>query len=215
MRLAAIRQVIVGLGLLLAMGGGAPVDAQEDTDRAADRCGRPPGQGCRAALMTEATFARRVNAAPDLAFAQEAFLAASVGILQPLGSRVGIGVMATVGILDDPLLALGPRLRLRMTRELTADVTPQLVLASGRFDAGHLLLDASLMHRDRVGISLQANWTREFVATSTYPFSRDAGRRPVVHAGLRLGSKPGRYGMALGAVAGLVLGMVVAATWST
>jgi len=214
MRLAAIRLVIVGLGLLLAVGGGAPVHAQEDTDRVADPCGRLAERGCRAALMTEATFARRVNAAPDLAFAQDAFLAASLGILKPLGPGVGVGMMATVGILDDLLFALGPRLRLRVATDLAADLTPQLVLAGGRVDAGHLLLDASLMHRDRVGISLQANWTREFVATSTYPFWRDAGRRPVVHAGLRLGSKPGRYGMALGAVASLVLGLVVAATWS-
>lgn len=209
--LAPIDTAVWGrLALTLLLLAAPTVNAQPDTAVRDGRCTELAGGACRTTLLTEATLSRQMTRERGFGTAQGNYLGVSVGLLRPVGPRVGVGVVATGGVLLDMLVAAGPRLRLQASRILTVDVTSQFVLVGGPGDRGHLLLDASVMAWDKLGMSLQVNWVDQEVPT-TIPPSSEKGRQPIVHVGPRLGSTPGRFGMAAAIVA-VATAVVVFAT---
>jgi hypothetical protein len=119
-------------------------------------------------------------------------------------SRVGVGGVVTAGLWDEFYAGLGPRLRLRVAPDLTVDLTPTYRLARSRQALSRGQLDASVMWRDRVGLSVQAS------AYDQYLYRQPPGggdgvnemrRRLALSAGIRLGGLPGRVGILADAAA--------------
>lgn len=189
------------LALALTLFGAPPVHAQTGSGPAASRCPPPGGGGvCPTTLITEAALLRQLSSEDGQGSTQGAYLGVSVGLMRPVGPRLGLGVVATGGVLNDLLFAAGPRLRLRASSSVTIAFTPQFVLAGGPGNRGHLLLDASVMASETIGMSVQVNWVDQLAYADTPPFVRKTGTRPIVHVGPRLGSALGRVGMVAAAL---------------
>lgn len=169
----------------------------------------------RPVLITEASYALRV--AGELPGTESVTgpslvnLNTSLGFLIPVRPRIGLGAVVTAGLQDELYLAVGPRIRFHASPVIAVDLTPQYVVAGGRLGNGRSMLDASVMYRDRIGLSVLFGSAWNLRVASTIPdYTVDEVNRPSLYAGIRLGSKPGRWGMAVDGVAlaglfGLVL----------
>ena len=193
---------------VLALFLASPLGAQSSSLSGHD-CGQDEGVACRRILVTEPTLGFRVSGAADNSWSSN--LAASFGTVWPVARRIGVGAVATIGIVEESYLGLGARLRWHATSKVAVDITPTYLLFRGDDEnPGRGLFDAAVMYRDRVGLSMQ-------LASSTY-YSCDGAEScdmttkktsSVLFAGLRLAGKPGRYGIvaeaALVVVAALAL----------
>lgn len=157
-------------------------------------------------FVTEATYGLRMAGGADKINTFEgpsrANVSINVGAVKPLGSRVGLGAVATAGIWNNFYLAAGPRLRVNASPKVAIDLTPSVIIAGSNVDEGHFLLDAAAMYRNKVGFSVQVASFRQF--TYAYDaggaFSSSSSKKVAVYAGLRLGSTPGLIGIAADAL---------------
>lgn len=194
---------LTALALMLA----TPLVAQQSAGLSGHDCGRRVGERCQSRIVTEASFGLRLSGKADQVStfdgAAALNIAATLGVVRPVARRIGLGAVATLGVWDDLYLAAGARMRLHATPRVAIDLTPGYILARGNSAAGRALLDMSVMYRDAVGVSVQLG---SFVQTRYAPgFPADPMFEQVrtrsVFAGLRLGSKPARYGLVADAVA--------------
>lgn len=122
-----------------------------------------------------------------------------LGRVTPVGARTSAGGVFSLGIQDGvAYLAIGPRLRYHASTTTTIDVTPGVTLARGDELAGPFLLDAAVMHKDKIGLSIQAAAGKRRIWTALGP-EKDVSSTSLA-AGLRLGGKPGRIGGAVAVV---------------
>ena len=139
-------------------------------------------------------------------------MAIGLGRVTPVGARTSAGGVFSAGILDgNAYLALGPRLRYHASRTTTLDLTPSVMVARNDDLTGPLLVDVAVMHKDKIGLSIQAAAGTRRIWTALGPV-KDVGSASFA-AGLRLGGKPGRIGgaAAIVTVAGLIVW--VFSTW--
>jgi hypothetical protein len=130
-----------------------------------------------------------------------------LGRVTPVGARTSAGGVFSLGIQDGiAYLAIGPRFRYHASTTTTIDVTTSAMLARGDELAGPLVLDAAVMHKDKIGLSIQAAAGNREIWTALGPV-KSVGSTSLA-AGLRLGGKPGAIGGAAAivtAVAGVLL----------
>lgn len=189
------RSIIAGLAFLLP--GGA-LAAQT-----APGCLRGgPLPSCGSFWITEAAYGIRVTPAPGPFESSEGDrLTASLdlGGMKNVSGRLAVGGSAAVGALGGIYLAVKPRVRYWVSRDLAADFAPGVVV-SGVRGSPRFTADLSLMYRDKIGIT-----TQTFVLPNDVydPASNTVttGTRVVTYAGLRLGSKLGVLGAAGDALA--------------
>jgi hypothetical protein len=168
-------------------------------------CGREAGMPCRLEVITEATYGQRIVGRSADGGNQQ--IAATLGVLKPVASQLGIGLVATAGLWNGGLMfEVGPRLRWYASPAVAVDVTPAFV-ARGRQvpQQGPVMLDAAVLYRNKIGLSVQltsAPRVRFTYDQAGNPLANIANV-PTLFAGVRLGSKPGRYGFLLDAVAAL------------
>ena len=139
-------------------------------------------------------------------------MAIGLGRVRPVGARTSAGGVFSAGILDgNAYLALGPRLRYHASPTTTLDLTPSVMVARNDDLTGPLLVDVAVMHKDKIGLSIQAAAGTRRIWTLSCPVK--GGRRGGCGAGLRRGGKPGRIGgaAAIGTVAGLLVWVL--STW--
>lgn len=165
-------------------------------------------------LVTDATYSIRATTQPSRdagvsGLAGRFNASVSVGWMHPLSPRVRVGALATLGTWGEWYLGAGPRLSLSASPDITVNVTPTFLFhRAGEPGNSRFALDLSAMHRERIGISLQATTFRQF------DFSPEPGTpgltatRTMLYGGLRLGQKPGRYGILAD---GVTLGALVVA----
>ena len=193
------------LGVILAV---APLGAQSSSLRPAGDCGRGVAIRCGPKVITEATYSLRLSGRPNgsnySGGAEFGNIAASFGAVTPVTERIGVGAVATVGLWSDFYLGLGARLRWHTSPKVAVDITPTYLVARGG-DPGHPrgMLDAAVMFSDQVGISAQlaAFHVTSYDFTDPYNTIMTTRNRMALFTGLRLGSKPGRYGILADAVA--------------
>lgn len=130
-----------------------------------------------------------------------------LGRVTPVGLRTSVGGIFSFGLHDGyGFLAVGPRLRYQATPTTTLDVTPSVILSRGDELPGPFLLDAAVMHKGKIGLSIQAAAGKRRIWTALGPEKDVSGAS--LAAGLRLGGKPGAIGGAAAivtAVAGVIL----------
>lgn len=139
-------------------------------------------------------------------------MAIGLGRLTPVGARTSAGGVFSAGILDgNAYLALGPRLRYHASPTTTLDLTPSVMIARNDDLTGPLLVDVAVMHKDKIGLSIQAAAGTRRIWTLSGPV-KDVSSASFA-AGLRLGGKPGRIGgaAAIVTVAGLLVWVL--STW--
>jgi hypothetical protein len=135
-----------------------------------------------------------------------------IGRVTPVGARTSAGGVFSAGILDgNAYLALGPRLRYHASPTTTLDLTPSVMIARNDELTGPLLVDVAVMHKDKIGLSIQAAAGNRRIWTALGPV-KDVSSASFA-AGLRLGGKPGRIGgtAAIVTVAGLIVWVL--STW--
>lgn len=151
--------------------------------------------------ITESSYAARLGnnwePGPDKIFA------ATFGLIAPISPRVGIGAVGQVGVSGDLYSAVGPRLRIHANRDLAVDLTPLVRLSSGGSRTGRAWLDAGLIYRDQVGLGLTFHLVDQAFFVQRPPWHEVRKGQPIVTAGVRLGSRPGRVGMVAMVVAGV------------
>lgn len=202
------------LGTMLLALLAAPLPAQQAPLRGRD-CGLEGEAPCRRVLVTEPTWAIRAARWGDETSAEvenDWNFMASFGAVAPVAGRIGLGAVATVGVGETGYLGIGPRLRWHAGSRVAVDVTPTVLLFRGE-GQGWGLLDAAVMYRDRVGLALQVSTFEHELYDYSNPdlVTTTSSRSTVLFAGLRLGSKPGRFGLLADAavlVAGVVLMMI-------
>ena len=170
---------------------------------------------CANTWITEASYARRVAGGPsrpnggifgayEYGEAGAWHLTATTGIVHGVSRRVGIGAVVSAGLWSELYASLGARLRLGLSPEVTLDLTPTVVIAGDDVEVPDAMLDASVMWRDRIGVSVQAG------AITAYTYRPDpppgdpyttTRRRLAMSAGIRLGEVPGRIGILADAAA--------------
>lgn len=195
---------------ILALLGGTlaivcpPVSAQDPIVPAGDACGQPVGVACHTRLVTDATYSTRISRE---GYEENVFgdaptfnISASIGFVSPIIPRFGVGVVGTVGIWDDFYFSIGPRLRWFASSTMTVDVTPQYIVNRSQPGSGRGVLDVGVMYRDAIGVSLQVGSFQRYRYNADFS-ETEVFDRTMVMAGLRLGSKPGRWGMLADAVA--------------
>ncbi len=139
-------------------------------------------------------------------------LTLGLGRLTPIGARTSVGGIVSAGIQDGTgYLALGPRLRYHASPTTTFDFTPSVMLSRGDELAGPVVVDVAVMHKDKIGLSIQAATGRRDVWTAMGPVK--SIHSTSLAAGLRLGGKPGRIGgaAAIITVTGVIL--LVLSSW--
>ncbi|MEO5799750.1 MAG: hypothetical protein ABIZ70_13835 [Gemmatimonadales bacterium] len=165
------------------------------------------GAQSKSTFITEATYGTRLFGGPDGVNNYDGparfNVSAALGSLGRVSSRIDLGPIVTVGVWDDLYLAAGPRLRVHASPKVAIDVTPQYVLNRGNQAAGHALIDAAVMYRDQIGLSVQLGSFRQyrFGPSPTGEVEYQEFKRAGLFGGVRLGGKPGRYGILADAVA--------------
>ncbi len=186
----------------------APLGAQAASPLPARDCGRGVAIRCGPKVITEATYSLRLSGKPEgsnhSGGPEFGNIAASFGVVTPVAERIGVGAVATVGLWSGLYLGLGARLRFQASTKVAVDVTPTYLVARGG-DPGHPrgMLDAAVMFSDQVGISAQLTsfHVTSYDYTDPYNTTMTTRNRMALFTGLRLGSKPGRYGILADAVA--------------
>lgn len=168
----------------------------------------PSGQAQAPAWVTESGLAARF----DDVWGRGEVLTATFGRVVPVSARIGVGAVVQGGVSVDMYAAVGPRVRIQAGPDLAIALTPLVRLSSGHPMTGRAWLDAGLMHRDAVGLGLSLHQVDQVVSLDHHPWSGVARAQPVVTAGLRLGSRPGRVGAGAMVVAMLVAGFTYAAS---
>lgn len=161
----------------------------------------------KSTLITEASYSARVAGGADKVNSFDGpaavNLSAAIGMVKPVASKIDLGAVATLGVWGDFYLAAGPRLRFHASRAVAVDITPQLIVARGSSGSARGMLDAAVMYKDQIGLSVQFTAFDHYVYGPNFPidFMTEIQRKPALFAGFRLGNKPGRYGMLADAVA--------------
>lgn len=164
-------------------------------------CGRESVAACKRTLVTEASYGLRMAGGADQ---RESYdgpakvnISANIGVVKPVSKALAFGPVATVGVWGDFYLGLGARVRGQLSPKVTLDLTPSYLIARGSSGSGHGMLDAAVMYRDIAGVSLQLASFQQFryVVDGPDGFGSTVEQKPALFVGLRLGSKPGRYGM--------------------
>jgi len=136
-----------------------------------------------------------------------------LGRVTPVGARTSAGGVFSLGIQDGvAYLAIGPRLRYHASTTTTLDVTASAMLARGDELAGPLVLDAAVMHKDKIGLSIQAAAGNREIWTVMGPVKTVTSTS--LAAGLRLGGKPGRIGGAVAVVSVATAIVLFLASWN-
>lgn len=160
---------------------------------------------CRAFMITEAGYARRIGVEPGpYGYTQgEDFLpSVAVGAMFNTGPKFAVGARVEAAAFGGVHVAAGPRVRLWLDRSAAVDLSPGLILIN-RGDASAVTLQASVMYRDLIGLTVQSFQAGQITAQPDGSFL--AQRRRQTYAGVRLGSKLGVAGAAGGALAFLVV----------
>jgi hypothetical protein len=134
-----------------------PLSAQGSARLTGSDCGIKAGVPCRIRLITEVTAGVAVRQSVSDKTVNRIHFAGSMGMVVPLVSRFGLGGVATAGYRNgNPYFLVGVRLRYHATPTIALDLTPGYQVTRPEAAAGAWFIDARLMHRDRVGISVQA-----------------------------------------------------------
>lgn len=204
------RSTLTGVSLVL-LAGTAAAQASPGCFR-----GRPLPT-CGSFWITEAAYGIRVSPAPGPYESSEGDrLTASLdlGGMKNIDSRFAIGGSVAVGAIGGLYLAAKPRVRYWVSRDLTADFAPGIVL-TGLNGSPRFTADLSLMYQDKIGITTQTFVLRSDVYDPAYT-SVTARTRVTTYAGLRLGSKLGVLGAAGDAITLLAaIGLYLAACGSS
>ncbi len=130
-------------------------------------------------------------------------ITASLGFLTPVTPRVGVGIIGTAGLDSEFFFGIGPRLKWDATPTVSVDVTPQYLLSRSGPGPSPVTVELAVMHKDRIGGSLRFGGYRHHVAGPNFPeeFEYQEFDRIAVFAGVRLGSKPGRFAILADAIA--------------
>lgn len=140
-------------------------------------------------------------------------MAIGLGRVTPVGARTSAGGVLSAGVLDgNAYLALGPRLRYHASPTTTLDLTPSVMIARNDDLTGPLLVDVAVMHKDKIGLSIQAAAGNRRIWTLNGPVKGVSSAS--FAAGLRLGGKPGRIGGAAAIVTVTAAILWVLANWS-
>ena len=174
--------------------GGRPVPFQPP---GGCKAGRTLVTGCRTYRITEAAYFVRVPTGGDGLDRANRAATVDLGVMHNISSRVGLGVAGSVGLANEFHLVVKPRARFWLGPTTSLDLAPGLVLSgSPRFVA-----ETSIMYRDKIGFSLFGLSNLEYRIENGLAVQRN---RFDLYAGIRLGSKPGLFGIAGDALAFLV-----------
>lgn len=136
-----------------------------------------------------------------------------LGRVTPVGARTSLGGVFSLGIQDgNGYLAIGPRIRYHASPVTTVDFTTSVMLTRGDELAGPIVIDAAVMHKDKIGLSIQAATGNRQIWTTMGPVKTVTSTS--LAAGLRLGGKPGRIGGVTAIVTVTALIIAVLASWN-
>lgn len=152
----------------------------------------PATQAQRPVLVTESAFAKRVG--DSWQDGPGRILSVTAGLVAPVSNRIGVGAVVQAGVAGDMYTSVGPRVRIQASPHLAIDLTPLIRLSAARPETGRIWLDAGLMYRDLVGVGMTLHVIDQYVSLNEPPWSETRQGQPVITAGLRLGSRPGRIG---------------------
>lgn len=170
----------------------------------------PATQAQRPVLVTESAFARRLGDSGQDGPGQ--MLSVTIGVMRSVSKRIGLGAVVQAGVAGDMYSSLGPRVRIQASPDLAIDLTPLVRLSAARPETGRIWLDAGLMYRDLVGVGMTLHVIDQHVSLNEPPWSETRQAQPVVTAGLRLGSRPGRIGAGVMGLAMVAAGVAFASS---
>lgn len=170
----------------------------------------PAGQAQRPVLVTESAFARRLGDSRQDGPGE--ILSVTVGFVAPVSKRIEVGAVVQGGVSNDLYSAVGPRVRIQASPDLAIDLTPLVRLSAANPETGRMWLDAGLMYRDLVGVGMTLHVIDQHVSLHAPPWSETRQAQPVVTAGLRLGSRPGRIGAGVMGLAMIAAGVAFASS---
>jgi hypothetical protein len=151
-----------------------------------------PREACRGFMITEAAYSFRPsrNQLTTTAPGGVVLPSLELGAMRNLSDRVAIGGSVGTGLLDDLYVAVKPRLRVWLSPEWAADISPGYLLKHSD-GVSKLTGDVSIMYRDQLGITAQAF----VVPVGTYhPEGYLTKDQLTVYLGVRFGSKLGVAG---------------------
>jgi hypothetical protein len=169
----------------------------------------PATQAQRPVLVTESAFAKRVG--DSWQDGPQQILSVTVGFMTSVSKRIGLGGVVQGGVAGDMYSSVGPRVRIQASPDLAIDLTPLVRLSAANPETGRIWLDAGLMYRDLVGVGMTLHLVDQHVSLHEPPWSETRQAQPVVTAGLRLGSRPGRIGAGVMGLAMVAAGVAFAA----
>jgi hypothetical protein len=153
-------------------------------------------------FVTDATYSTRLTTQQNGNYgisgeAGRLNVAATMGYTWRIAPRLSLGPVATAGLWSELYLGIGPRISLAASPTITVDVTPSyLISRSGEMGNPRAMLDAAVMYKGKIGLSLQAAGFHQYYFHSDPYTPPLAERRTILFGGVRFGSKPGRVGIA-------------------
>lgn len=205
---------ILGLTAALATAAGqlGSAQGQPQVPRTTNPCraSHRTEAGCRTFWLTEAAYGARVAGGVKDPFSPSNphfGATVDVGGLVNLGGPLALGGTASVALQGDLYFALKPRARFWVSPVMSVDVS-----AGPAFSGPPTFVaEASIMYRDRIGFAVQA-MPLESVLYDPVTTQTSLIRKTALYAGLKLGSRPGLFGiLADGAAVAVTIGAFIIA----